>query len=124
MSTQTTEHVELRISGMTCASCANRIERRLNKLEGVNATVNYATETASVDIDAGVVAADELLAAVESAGYAASLPAGDTTAAAGEEPAEADELAPLRRRLIVSALLTLPVLALSMIRPLQFDNWQ
>src|SRR5690242_7638644 len=113
MSSPTTEHVELRISGMTCASCANRIERRLNTLEGVTATVNYATETASVDIDAGAVAPDELLAAVQGAGYAATLPTAANAPADYEQPAEPDELAPLRRRLIVSALLTLPVLALS-----------
>ena len=124
MSTPTTEHVELRISGMTCASCANRIERRLNKLDGVSASVNYATEIASVDVDAGAVDADDLLAAVESAGYAATLPTSGTPQADGDQPAQADELAPLRHRLIVCALLTLPVLALSMIRPLQFDNWQ
>jgi P-type Cu+ transporter len=115
------ERVELPITGMTCASCANRIERRLNKLDGVTAAVNYATEKATVDFDAGTVTPGELLAAVESAGYSATLPAAEPESA----PAgEADETAPLRRRLIVSALLSLPVLLLSMIPALQFDNWQ
>ena len=68
------QHLELPITGMTCASCANRIERTLNELDGVTATVNYATERASVDYDAEAVEPQELLAAVEAAGYAARLP--------------------------------------------------
>ena len=71
--TPSTERVDLAITGMTCASCANRIERRLNKLEGVDAAVNYATETATVRYDAGV-AVDELVAAVAAAGYEAAVP--------------------------------------------------
>jgi P-type Cu+ transporter len=114
------ERVELPITGMTCASCANRIERRLNKLEGVHAAVNYATEKATVEFDADTVEPEELLEAVEAAGYSATLP----TAEPAAEPEEADETAPLRRRLIVSAALSLPVLLLSMIPALQFDNWQ
>jgi Cu+-exporting ATPase len=116
-----TEHLDLPITGMTCASCANRIERKLNKLDGVAASVNYATERATVDYDPGAVAPDELVAAVEAAGYRAALPAPQAGADGTEER---DETAPLRRRLIVSAALSLPVLALSMIPPLQFDNWQ
>jgi Cu+-exporting ATPase len=113
------ERVELPITGMTCASCANRIERRLNRLDGVSAAVNYATEKATVEFDAAAVTPDELVAAVEAAGYRATLPATEP------EPAqEADETAPLRRRLIVSAVLSLPVLLLSMIPALQFDDWQ
>src|SRR4051812_39172917 len=69
MSTITTERVELPITGMTCASCANRIERRLNKLDGVTATVNYATEKARVEFDPGAVAPEQLVGAVEAAGY-------------------------------------------------------
>ena len=111
--------LELPITGMTCASCANRVERRLNKLDGVTASVNYATEKATVDFDPGAVAPDELVAAVEAAGYQATLPDDEPAAAP-----EADEDAPLRRRLIVSALLSLPVLVIAMIPPLQFDNWQ
>ncbi|MBJ7329060.1 MAG: cadmium-translocating P-type ATPase [Solirubrobacteraceae bacterium] len=113
------QHLELPITGMTCASCANRIERKLNKLDGVQASVNYATERATVDFDADAVGADELVAAVQAAGYDAALPAEDRAAEDEPDPSE-----PLRRRLVISAALTLPVLLLSMIPPLQFDNWQ
>jgi Cu+-exporting ATPase len=113
------EHVELPIAGMTCASCANRIERRLNELEGVRASVNYATERATVDYDAAAVQPQRLVEAVEAAGYQAVLPAAEPAGAV-----EPDETAPLRRRLLVSLALMLPVLAMSMIPPLQFDNWQ
>ena len=78
MSTTAIERVELPITGMTCASCANRIERRLNKLDGVIASVNYATEKARVEFDPGAVGAEQLVAAVEAAGYQAVLPAEDT----------------------------------------------
>jgi Cu+-exporting ATPase len=114
-----TDHVELPITGMTCASCASRIERKLNTLDGVSASVNYATEKATVDYDAALVAPGALLAAVEAAGYHAALPATDPSAA--DEP---DPTAPLRQRLLVSLALMLPVLAMAMIPPLQFDNWQ
>ncbi|MDQ3065770.1 MAG: cadmium-translocating P-type ATPase [Actinomycetota bacterium] len=103
---------------MTCAACAIRVEKKLNKLEGVSAAVNYATERASVEYDGEAVSREELVAAVESAGYRATLP-GQATEAAAVDPA-----ALLRRRLLISAVLTLPVLALSMIPPLQFDSWQ
>jgi Cu+-exporting ATPase len=113
------EHLELPITGMTCASCANRIERKLNKLESVEASVNYATERATVDFDSAVVEPERLLETVRAAGYEARLPV------ATEEPAdEPDVPSPLRQRLLVSAALTLPVLLLSMVPPLQFDNWQ
>jgi Cu+-exporting ATPase len=115
----THEHIDLPITGMTCASCANRIERKLNKLDGVSASVNYATERATVDFDPEAVQPEELVAAVESTGYQAVLPESATAT-----EAEADETAPLRRRLILSAVLTLPVLLIAMIPPLQFDNWQ
>jgi P-type Cu+ transporter len=115
------EHLELPITGMTCASCANRIERKLNKLEGVTATVNYATEKATVDFDPQVVQPQRLVDAVESAGYQAALP---STTAAESDDGEVDETAPLRQRLIISAALALPVLLLSAIPALQFDNWQ
>ncbi len=116
------DQVDLPITGMTCASCANRIERRLNKVDGVQASVNYATEKASVSFDPGQVRAEDLVAAVEKAGYRATLPAAETAAAppAGEE----DPTRSLRLRLVWSAVLSLPVLALSMIPVLQFDNWQ
>ena len=116
-----TEHVELPITGMTCASCANRIERKLNKLDGVHASVNYATERATVEFDADSVAPDRLVEAIESAGYGAVLPADEADHPATGEP---DPTAPLRRRLVISALLSVPVLFLSMIPALQFDNWQ
>ena len=112
--------VELDITGMTCASCANRIERKLNKLEGVTASVNYATEKARVEY-AGTVTTDDLLATVAAAGYAAALPT------EVEQPVEgpADpELESLRRRLVVSAVLTVPVVLLAMVPAWQFDAWQ
>jgi P-type Cu+ transporter len=115
----TREHVDLPITGMTCASCANRIERRLNKLDGVSATVNYATEKASVEFDGASVARDQLLEAVEAAGYRAELPSAEPEAPAEERPDE-----PLRRRLILSGVLSLPVLLISMVPAFQFDNWQ
>ena len=105
--------LDLPITGMTCASCATRIEKKLNTLDGVSASVNYATEKAHVSYE-DAVAPEELVAAVEAAGYRAALP----TAEAPDETAE------LRRRVIVSALLSFPVLALAMIPALQFDNWQ
>jgi Cu+-exporting ATPase len=115
-----TEHVELPITGMTCASCANRIERKLNKLDGVTATVNYATEKARVEFDPGMVAPEQLVGAVEAAGYQAVLPSTEPEVV----EAEHDASAPLRHRLILSALLSLPVLLISMVPALQFDNWQ
>ena len=105
--TSPTERVELPIAGMTCASCANRIERRLNKLDGVAATVNYATETATVDYDADSVAADQLVEAVAAAGYQTTLPSSELEAAPSGA-AESDATAPLRRRLVFSVLASLP----------------
>jgi Cu+-exporting ATPase len=110
-------HLELPIEGMTCASCANRIERSLNELDGVRATVNYATEKAAVEFDDAAVAPEQLVAAVEAAGYTAALPSAEP-AAGGDEPD------PLLRRLQISLLLTLPVLVLAMVPALQFDGWQ
>jgi Cu+-exporting ATPase len=112
--------MELPITGMTCASCANRIERRLNKLDGVTATVNYATEKARVEFDPAAVAPERLVEAVEAAGYSATLPAAEPPATRSEP----DATAALRRRLVVAAVLSLPVLLLAMIPALQFDNWQ
>ena len=106
---------------MTCASCATRVERRLNELGGVEASVNYATEQASVSYDPAVVGTAELLTAVEEVGYRATDPAAGNEAAGPEEPDETDAL---RFRLIVAAVLSLPVLLISMLPPLQFDNWQ
>ncbi|SET77449.1 heavy metal translocating P-type ATPase [Nonomuraea wenchangensis] len=111
--------VELTIGGMTCASCANRIERKLNKLDGVTATVNYATEKAKVTFPEGLDPR-ALVEEVEKAGYSAALPAPpDEEEAEKEEPP--DEL---RRRLITAIVLSVPVVAMAMIPPLQFPNWQ
>jgi P-type Cu+ transporter len=114
-------HVELPITGMTCASCANRIERRLNMLDGVNASVNYATEKASVEFDPAAVGHEQLVAAVEAAGYQAALPEAPDAA---EAPGEVDETEPLRHRVVAAAVLSLPVLLMAMIPALQFDNFQ
>ena len=104
--------VDLHIEGMTCASCAARIEKRLNKLDGVHATVNFATEQASVEYPEGIEP-EALVAEVEAAGYGATLPrpAGE----AEEQAPEADPTAALRTRVTVSALLTLPVLLMAMV---------
>ncbi|HEU4514085.1 MAG TPA: heavy metal translocating P-type ATPase [Nocardioidaceae bacterium] len=119
--------LELEISGMTCSSCANRIEKKLNKLEGVTATVNYATEKAKVTFS-GDVKPEDLIATVEATGYGATLPVPPAPAgqAGGtEESADRDdEAARWWQRLVVSAVLTVPVVAMSMIPWLQFDNWQ
>ena len=121
----TREHIDLPITGMTCASCANRIERRLNKLDGVTASVNYATEKASIDFDEAAVAPDQLIETVEAVGYQAQLPSRQAPGA-GERPGEGeqDPTAPLRHRLILSSVLSLPVLLVSMVPAFQFDNWQ
>ncbi|MGZ6752742.1 MAG: heavy metal translocating P-type ATPase [Nocardioides sp.] len=107
--------VELAITGMTCASCAQRIERKLNKLDGVTATVNYATERARVHHPATLTTAD-LVATVEAAGYAAALPRREES---GPDP----ELDALRRRLVVAAVLSVPVVLLGMVPPLQVAGW-
>ncbi|PXX63048.1 Cu+-exporting ATPase [Nocardia tenerifensis] len=112
--------VELVIGGMTCASCANRIEKKLNKLDGVTATVNYATEKARVDVT-GDISPEDLIATVEQAGYSATLPTPKVTETVAAEP---DPTASLRTRLLVSLVLTVPVIAMAMIPALQFTNWQ
>ena len=124
--TEHREHVELPIAGMTCASCATRIERKLNKLDGVSATVNYATEKATVDYDPGVAKPEDLLGAIDAAGYQALLPAAEATSRGGDDRQDLaeDETAALRRRLVISAVLSFPVLLLAIVPPLQFDNWQ
>jgi Cu+-exporting ATPase len=114
--------VDLPIEGMTCASCAARVEKRLNEVDGVEATVNFATETASVRYDPEQAAPPALLAAVASAGYRASLPSEDGEPAAGERPD--DPVRALFVRLLVSAGLGIPVVLLSMVPALQFDYWQ
>ena len=97
------ERLELDVKGMTCASCANRVERKLNEIEGVEATVNFATERAAVEFRPGAVDAGELLGAVESAGYEATLPAAAPTLAAPVEDEKDAELRALRTRLLVAS---------------------
>ncbi|GDY59922.1 hypothetical protein SVIO_105450 [Streptomyces violaceusniger] len=119
--------VELSIGGMTCASCAARIEKKLNRMDGVTATVNFATEKAKVSYADGVAVAD-LIATVEKTGYTAEeplppAPPSGEEAASGPAAAEG-ESASLRQRLLVSLALSVPVVLMAMIPALQFDNWQ
>jgi len=121
--------VDLTIGGMTCASCAARIEKRLNRLDGVSASVNYATERAKVHVPPGTDT-EQLISQVESIGYSAkpapaptSSPTRDESSA-GADADETDETRPLRQRVLASALLSLPVVLLAMIPSLQFDHWQ
>ena len=107
--------VDLDVTGMTCAACASRIERKLNKLDGVTASVNYATERAHIEAFTPIPVED-LIATIERTGYGAHEPTNDD-----DVP---DRLADLRRRLVVALVLGIPVLLLSMIPPLQFDGWQ
>jgi Cu+-exporting ATPase len=111
--------VELNISGMTCASCAARVEKKLNKLDGVTATVNFATEKARVEYGDPISPAD-LVAAVESAGYHAALP--ERSPEPTDEPA--DPAAALKRRLLICVALSVPVIAMAMVPALQFTYWQ
>ncbi len=124
------ETVDLDVTGMTCAACAARIEKKLNRLDGVTATVNYATERAAVSYTDGVADPAALIEVVKALGYGASVHAPPASS-----PAETDELSPLeraaekrandlRQRLIVSAVLAVPVVVLSMVPALQFRNWQ
>ncbi|MFJ9405878.1 heavy metal translocating P-type ATPase [Streptomyces sp. NPDC101393] len=134
-----TLQVELEIGGMTCASCAARVEKKLNRMEGVTATVNYATEKAKVTVaeDSGTDTA-ALIATVEKTGYSAALPEppaapappdvpdtadGGRGADGGTGPA-ADALGPLRQRLLISLALSVPVVLMAMVPALQFTNWQ
>ncbi|MFK4189132.1 heavy metal translocating P-type ATPase [Streptomyces sparsogenes] len=120
--------VELAIGGMTCASCAARIEKKLNRMDGVEATVNYATEKAKVTFREDIAVGD-LIATVEATGYTAREPEPDPAHtgaapdrdAAGDAP---DDLRPLRQRLTTAVLLAVPVVAMAMVPALQFDYWQ
>lgn len=118
-------HIDLSIGGMTCASCANRVERKLNKLEGVTASVNYATEKARVDFGDNV-STDELIATVEQAGYSASAPmeTKDQSGGGSGSSNENDPTRSLRQRLVVSALLSIPVIAMAMVPKFQIEYWQ
>ncbi|MFD9423861.1 MULTISPECIES: cation-translocating P-type ATPase [unclassified Streptomyces] len=118
--------VELAIGGMTCASCAARIEKKLNRMDGVEATVNYATEKAKVSYRGADISVEDLIATVEATGYTAQEPA--PVSRAGDdspgESAEDDALRPLRQRLLTAVALAVPVIAMAMIPALQFDYWQ
>ncbi|WP_405641106.1 heavy metal translocating P-type ATPase [Streptomyces sp. NBC_00019] len=111
--------VELAIGGMTCASCAARIEKKLNRMAGVTATVNYATEKAKVSYS-GEVTVPDLIATVEKTGYTAQEPVPEEPSS---EPMD-HELRSLRERLVTAALLAVPVVAMAMIPALQFEYWQ
>ncbi len=133
MSTNTTtptkpdhaSEIQFEIGGMTCTSCAARIEKKLNRLEGVTATVNYTTEKAKITFADNITPAD-LIATVEATGYTAHLTTPKSTAAAASAPVAPtdDPTRTLRQRLITSAVLALPVIAMAMIPALQFDGWQ
>ena len=121
-----TQTLDLDIGGMTCASCAARVEKKLNRMDGVAATVNYATERARVTFPADI-SVDALVATVEATGYTAALPpplVATETDDASDGPVASDATAPLRQRLLVSLALTVPVVLLSMVPALQFDYWQ
>ncbi|MFG2134559.1 heavy metal translocating P-type ATPase [Streptomyces sp. NPDC048751] len=124
-STTTGAEVELTIGGMTCASCAARIEKKLNRMDGVTATVNYATEKAKVSYE-GDISVGDLIATVEATGYTAQEPAPERARPeSGDEPSAADdELRPLRERLVTAVVLAVPVVAMAMVPALQFEYWQ
>ncbi|MFF9511425.1 heavy metal translocating P-type ATPase [Streptomyces sp. NPDC014724] len=122
--TGTTAEVELAIGGMTCASCAARIEKKLNRMDGVEATVNYATEKAKVSYRGEDVSVQDLIATVEKTGYTAHRPAPPAPTEADAPEAAADELRPLRQRLLTAVALAVPVIAMAMVPALQFDYWQ
>ena len=114
-------HLDLGVTGMTCTSCSSRVERKLNKLEGVSASVNFATEAAAIEYDSQTVSPQELISVVESAGYGAF----DMAGAKAEEPqAEKSSDGGLLRRTIISGALSLPLMVVSMWPALQFPNWQ
>jgi P-type Cu+ transporter len=117
------EPVVLAVTGMTCAACAARIEKKLNKLDGVSATVNYATSKATVLHENGSTEVDSFIKTIEDLGYGAVAPKIEDGESTAEIATEA-HLIDIRRRLVVSAICALPVMLMSMIRPLQFDGWQ
>ena len=112
--------VDLDITGMTCASCAARVEKKLNRMPGVIATVNYGTDRAHIALPEGT-SIDDAIATIEATGYTAQRPRVESDR---EHAHDDPELRDLRRRVTVSAILTAPVVALAMIPPLQFDYWQ
>ena len=130
-----TTHIDLGVTGMTCTSCSSRVERKLNKVEGVTATVNYATESASVEYDSTLTGPDDLIKVIQGAGYdaydanppASNAEADASAGSSSETPADiarVEEAANLKRLTIMSSVLSLPIMAMSMIPALQFDYWQ
>lgn len=125
------EHIDIGVTGMTCTSCSSRVERKLNKLEGVQATVNFATESAAVDYDPEKLSRTDLINTIQKTGYGAFVLSDDHTEETAEQPTQPtpdqhkeQEIAELKHRFIVSALLGVPVMVLSMVPALQFDFWQ
>jgi Cu+-exporting ATPase len=124
MKSPVADHVDLVLSGMSCAACAARIEKTLNTLDGVSATVNYATEKAAVDFDPGTTSPEDLRAAVESIGYGATLPSNSPAGDAASDDDDDQRRRALLRRLVVAAVLGVPVLVMSMVPAAQFRYWQ
>jgi len=122
----TTHHVDLDLTGMSCATCAARVERRLNELNGVSATVNFATEKASVDFDGDEVTAPDLVAAVESIGYGASVAPEPGAHHGGHHHADLDDRGArsLRTRVVVSAVLAVPVVVIAMVPWFMDRSWE
>ena len=116
VATHTSERIRLDLEGMTCASCASRIERSLNELDGVEATVNLATDQAAVRFDPSVVSVTDLVGTVAAAGYGASLESDGTS--------PRDDSGGLRLRLVAAAVLSVPVALVAMVTPLQFAGWE
>ncbi|KXU16973.1 MULTISPECIES: cation-translocating P-type ATPase [Corynebacterium] len=124
-------HLDLGVSGMTCTSCSSRVQRKLNKVDGVTANVNFATETAAIDYDPATANPESLIEVVRGAGYNAFTMGDDSSDAEdpedGSDPtaaARAQESRDLLRRTLISAALSTPVMLVSMLPSLQFDNWQ
>ena len=124
-----TSHIELGVTGMTCTSCSSRVQRKLNKLDGVDAAVNYSTETATVDFDEATTTPEQLIDVVRTAGYDAFVLGGEESGDEGASissvsDARDDEAERLKRTTIWAALVTVPVMLVSMVHGLQFPNWQ
>ncbi|MBL7286877.1 cadmium-translocating P-type ATPase [Corynebacterium godavarianum] len=121
-----TSHIELGVTGMTCTSCSSRVQRKLNKLDGVDAAVNYSTETATVEFDEASTTPEQLIDVVRTAGYDAFVMGDEEGGDEGASISEArdDEAERLKRTTIWAALVTVPVMLVSMVHGLQFPNWQ
>ena len=129
MSEAGAQRIEIEVGGMTCASCALRVEKKLNRMPGVEASVNYATERATVRYAPATVTTDSLLATIAATGYTAQLPVGPAQSATDEAAAARGagwsvETDALRARLVICAALAIPVVLLAMVPVLQFDFWQ